>query len=106
MVCTQPIRSPLPWSHSFWSRSAFSLPSSATLTDAALSLERALSLCTCNFFKNRIGTRLVFPLLKVTTILACHSPGQTDHNPPHVREGSLLYRSPISGLYESVPLVH
>jgi len=26
-VCTQPIRSPLPWSHSFWSRSAFSLPS-------------------------------------------------------------------------------
>jgi len=61
---------------------------------------------TGNFLKNGIGTRLVFALLVVTTILACQSAGQTDHNPPQVREGSLLYRSPISGRYESVPLVH
>ena len=61
---------------------------------------------TGNFFKNGIGTRFVFALLVVTTILARLSAGQTDHNPPEVREGSLLYRSPISGRYESVPLVH
>ena len=61
---------------------------------------------TGNFFKNGIGTRLVLALLAVTTILARLSAGQTDHNPPQVRGGSLLYRSPISGRYESVPLVH
>jgi Ca-activated chloride channel family protein len=32
--------------------------------------------------------------------------GQSDNAPPPVCEGSLLYRSPISGRYESVPLVH
>jgi len=32
--------------------------------------------------------------------------GQSDNAPPPVYEGSLLYRSPISGRYESVPLVH
>src|SRR5438552_65398 len=69
-------------------------------------VEGVMARFTGNFLKNGIGTRLVFALLVVTTILACQSAGQTDHNPPQVREGSLLYRSPISGRYESVPLVH
>jgi len=61
---------------------------------------------TGNFFKNGICTRFVLALLVVTTILAGLSAGQTDNNPSQVGEGSLLYRSPISGRYESVPLVH
>ena len=32
--------------------------------------------------------------------------GQSDNTPPPVCEGSLLYRSPISGRFESIPLVH
>jgi hypothetical protein len=32
--------------------------------------------------------------------------GQSDNQPPESGEGSLLYRSPISGRYEAMPLVH
>src|SRR4029077_11510518 len=39
-------------------------------------------------------------------ILAGWSGGQTDDRPPQCGEGSLLYRSPLSGRFESVPLVH
>src|SRR5260370_30767291 len=57
-----------------------------------------------------ICKRFVLTLLAVTTILAGWSyggqSGQSDNGPASVCEGSLLYRSPLSGLYESVPLVH
>lgn len=45
---------------------------------------------------------LILALLAVTGMLA----GQTDGGLPQVGEGCLLYRSPISGRYEQVPLVH
>ena len=55
-------------------------------------------------------TRFALTLLAVTTVLAGWvsggQGGQSDNAPPPVYEGSLLYRSPISGRYESVPLVH
>lgn len=50
--------------------------------------------------------RFALVLLAATTILAGLSGGQTDDRPPKCGEGSLLYRSPISGRYEPVPLVH
>ncbi len=50
--------------------------------------------------------RFVLALLAVTTILASLSGGQTSNSTPQCGEGSLLYLSPISGRYESVPLVH
>ena len=45
---------------------------------------------------------VILALLAVTVMLA----GQTDSGLPQAGEGCLLYRSPISGLYEPVPLVH
>ena len=59
-----------------------------------------------NLFKNGIGMRFVLVVLVMTTFLAGLSAGQTDNAPPQVGEASLLYRSPLSGRYESVPLVH
>jgi Ca-activated chloride channel family protein len=47
-----------------------------------------------------------FVALLFVTILAGGSYAQTDDGGPQVGEGCLLYRSPISGRYESVPLVH
>jgi Ca-activated chloride channel family protein len=56
--------------------------------------------------KKHFCTRFVLALLALTTILAGLSLGQTETSPPQVGEGSLLYRSPLSGRFESVPLVH
>jgi len=50
--------------------------------------------------------RFALVLLAATTILAGLCGGQTDDRPPKCGEGSLLYRSPVSGRYESVSLVH
>jgi Ca-activated chloride channel family protein len=60
---------------------------------------------TGNFFKGMFG-RFVVVLLAAITGLAGQSGGQADDRPPQCGEGSLLFRSPISGRYESVPLVH
>ncbi len=61
---------------------------------------------TGNFFKGMFA-RFVVVLLAAITSLAGQSGGQADDNrPPQCGEGSLLFRSPISGRYESVPLVH
>jgi Ca-activated chloride channel family protein len=54
----------------------------------------------------RVCARIVLALLATTTIMAGLSCGQTADAPPQCGEGSLLYRSPLSGRYESVPLVH
>lgn len=47
-------------------------------------------------------------LVLVAAVLAGTVFGQEDKNPPmpQVCEGSMLYRSPISGAYEMVPLTH
>jgi Ca-activated chloride channel homolog len=60
---------------------------------------------TGNFLKG-MCRRFAVVLLAATTVLACLSGGQTDDRPPKCGEGSLLYRSPVSGRYESVSLVH
>ncbi|MGA8761966.1 MAG: marine proteobacterial sortase target protein [Candidatus Sulfotelmatobacter sp.] len=58
-------------------------------------------------FGNEVFTHVVLTLLVLTTILAGWAYGaQADNGPTQVGEGSLLYRSPISGRYESVPLIH
>ena len=63
-----------------------------------------------NWIHSRACARLAFALLTVATIFAGRVSGAQDEQPqsapPPVCEGSLLYRSPISGRYESVPLVH
>src|SRR5882672_9190718 len=63
-----------------------------------------------NWLHSKACTRFALTLLAVTTVLAGWvsggQRGQSDNAPPPVYEGSLLYRSPISGRYESVPLVH
>jgi Ca-activated chloride channel family protein len=64
-----------------------------------------MALSVANFFKGTL-TRFFLALLAMTTISAGLSGGQSDDGPSRVGEGSLLYRSPISGRYESVPLVH
>jgi Ca-activated chloride channel family protein len=57
------------------------------------------------FESDRTRRRFLLALLALTTILAGLVAAQTD-NKPQVSEGSLLYRSPLSGRYESVSLLH
>src|SRR5258708_19201358 len=63
-----------------------------------------------NWVHGNVRRRFALALLAVTTVLAGWASGgqsgQSDNGPGSVCEGSLLYRSPLSGLYESVPLVH
>ena len=58
-------------------------------------------------FERKVLTHVVLILLVLTTIQSGWARGaQADDGPPQVGEGSLLYRSPVSGRYESVPLLH
>ena len=58
-------------------------------------------------FSNEARRGIFAALVAVITVLVGSvSAGQSDNRPPKVGEGSLLYRSPVSGQYESVPLVH
>jgi hypothetical protein len=60
-----------------------------------------------NWLLTAICPRLVLALVVVSAVLSGRSAfGQKDDGPPQVGEGCLLYRSPISGRYESVPLLH
>jgi Ca-activated chloride channel family protein len=55
----------------------------------------------------KVCMRLALALLALTTILAGRASGQTDdEGPSRVGQGCLLYHLPISGRYETVPLVH
>src|SRR5262249_11094219 len=45
-------------------------------------------------------------LVFLTIFAATASGGETDERLPQVGEGSLVYRSPVSGRYAQVPLVH
>jgi len=56
--------------------------------------------------KFAIGARLAAAFLVGTTILSGWACAQSDDRLPRVGEGEFLYRSPISGRFESVPLVH
>ena len=58
---------------------------------------------------HEVFLRFALGLLALGTILATLAFGQSDDGaltPSRVGEGCLLYRSPLSGKYETVPLVH
>jgi Ca-activated chloride channel homolog len=63
-----------------------------------------------NCCHSKAFTRAAFAFLSTITVfagwVAGGQDGQSDNAPPRVCEGSLLYRSPISGRFESIPLVH
>jgi Ca-activated chloride channel family protein len=66
-----------------------------------------------NWINGKASRRFVFALLAFTTIFAGWvfagqdgQSGESNDGPPQVCEGSLVYRSPVSGRYETVPLVH
>lgn len=64
---------------------------------------------TNNQVHPKASVRLAFGLWACATIFAGWALGQGDDGalaPPRVGEGCLLYRSPLSGQYETVPLVH
>lgn len=68
-----------------------------------------MKIATSKIFVNQICKRLVLTLLALGIILAgpaAAQDGQADNASPQVGEGCLLYRSPVSGVYEPVPLVH
>jgi Ca-activated chloride channel family protein len=58
------------------------------------------------FFKLDFSKRFILAIAAVTTILAGLSVAQSDDRLPPVGQGSLLFRSPLAGRYESVPLLH
>ncbi|HET9284767.1 MAG TPA: marine proteobacterial sortase target protein [Candidatus Angelobacter sp.] len=59
------------------------------------------------FKRNEICVPLALALLAVLALLSGSSFGQqTSSGPPQVGEGSLIYRSPNSNQYQTVPLVH
>jgi len=60
-------------------------------------------------FNHPIWKRIAIALLAIVTIVVCSGPAsaqQTETGPPQCGEGSLLYRSGVSGRYESIPLLH
>jgi len=63
-----------------------------------------------NYVNQSVCQRFVVALLAFVTIFAGWAPGQSSDDgaltPSRVGEGCLLYRSPLSGRYETVPLVH
>ena len=63
-----------------------------------------------NWLHSKACTGLAVAFLSTTTVFAgwasAGQGGQSDNAPPRVCEGSLLYRSPISGRFESIPLAH
>lgn len=59
-----------------------------------------------NWFTSRTRTHFARVILALATILALSASAQVSDGPPQVGEGSLLYRSPTSGRFESVPLIH
>jgi len=64
-----------------------------------------MSQCSCRWLDN--PTRLLFLFcLTVSILWSRPMSAQRDNAPPRVGEGSLLYRSPVSGAYALVPLNH
>jgi len=50
--------------------------------------------------------RILFATLFATAVYVCVAAGQSDCQPGEAGQGALLYRSPVSGRYAEVPLVH
>jgi Ca-activated chloride channel family protein len=59
-----------------------------------------------NWFNNEMCKRIVLALLALITLTGGMFAQQSENAPSQVGEGSLLYRSPVSGRYESIPLIH
>ena len=58
-----------------------------------------------NWIRHVVCTFVAF--IAVTAVLAAAASNEQSYsNPSEVGEGSLLYRSPVSGRYESIPLLH
>src|SRR5690242_21942367 len=58
-------------------------------------------------FNHPIWKRIAIALLSIVTIVVCSGPASAQQTgPPQCGEGSLLYRSGVSGRYESIPLLH
>jgi len=58
-------------------------------------------------FRSEVRRGIFVAMVAVVTVLiGSTSAGQVDNRGLNVGEGSLLYRSPVSGQYEPVPLVH
>ncbi len=58
------------------------------------------------FLNRDVCKRLLLALLAVITVLPPLASSQSDNNPSYADEGCLLYRSPVSGKYDRVPLLH
>jgi len=56
--------------------------------------------------KNHSRAQLVVAVIAAIVILVGWASAQDDNRPPQVGEGCLLYRSPVSGRFEPVPLLH
>lgn len=66
-------------------------------------------MATCSFRPSGIAKRFaVVPFAWVIAVILIAMPlqAQVDSGPRHLGQGSLLYRSPISGAYDIVPLLH
>ena len=59
-----------------------------------------------NFKTRQFVLRAIFAMLLAAGFYAAVAAGQTECSPTQVGQGSLIYRSPVSGKYEQVPLVH
>jgi Ca-activated chloride channel family protein len=57
-------------------------------------------------FAKSIPALIVLTLLILTAIPVVEAQTPDNNAPPQVGEGSLLFRSPVSGRFESVPLLH
>jgi Ca-activated chloride channel family protein len=77
-----------------------------SLVTKFISDEVTMARFTRNWLKNRVPVRFLLALLALAAILGVRASAQSDNALPQTGEGSLLYRSPISGRYESVPLLH
>lgn len=60
-----------------------------------------------NWLKNGLSVRFILPLAVLIAGSTAPAYSQSSERElPQVGEGSLLYRSPVSGRYETVPLLH
>jgi Ca-activated chloride channel homolog len=58
------------------------------------------------FLNRDTGKRFAFLLLALITTLAPLASSQSNNNLPYADQGCLLYRSPVTGKYDSIPLLH
>ena len=59
-----------------------------------------------SWFRNAVCPRFMMGVLAAVVVFSGFGLAQDDMRPGDAGEGSLMYRSPVSGKYEMVPLVH